>query len=171
VILKSWLGLIGGLILSQGLAETTMNLGSPIPALSAKDQEGQQIDLPTYGKNGFLLVFFYPKASTPGCTAQACSLRDSSTELTHRGVKIIGISADAVSSQKTFATDQKLPYPLLADSENKIIQAFGVGGLFGFAQRSAFLFQDGKLVWRDPKGSTKDQAKVVLDHLDSLSKK
>ena len=171
MIPKSWLGLIGGLILSQGLAETTMNLGSPIPALSAKDQEGQQIDLPTYGKKGFLLVFFYPKASTPGCTAQACSLRDSNTELTHRGVKIIGISADAVSSQKTFATDQKLPYPLLADSENKIIQAFGVGGLFGFAQRSAFLFQDGKLVWRDPKGSTKDQAKVVLDHLDSLSKK
>ena len=171
MIPKSWLGLIGGLILSQGLAETTMNLGSPIPALSAKDQEGQLIDLPTYGKKGFLLVFFYPKASTPGCTAQACSLRDSNTELTHRGVKIIGISADAVSSQKTFATDQKLSYPLLADSENKIIQAFGVGGLFGFAQRSAFLFQDGKLVWRDPKGSTKDQAKVVLDHLDSLSKK
>ena len=171
MIPKSWLGLIGGLLLSQGLAETTMNLGSPIPALSAKDQEGQQIDLAAYGKKGFLLVFFYPKANTPGCTAQACSLRDGNTELTHRGVKIIGISADSVSSQKTFATDQKLSYPLLADSENKIIQAFGVGGLFGFAQRSAFLFQDGKLVWRDPKGSTKDQAKVVLDHLDSISKK
>ena len=171
MIPKSWLGLIGGLLLSQGLAETTMNLGSPIPALSAKDQEGQQIDLAAYGKKGFLLVFFYPKANTPGCTAQACSLRDGNTELTHRGVKIIGISADSVSSQKTFATDQKLSYPLLADSENKIIQAFGVGGLFGFAQRSAFLFQDGKLVWRDPKGSTRDQAKVVLDHLDSLSKK
>ena len=171
MIPKSWLGLIGGLMLSQGLAETTMNLGSPIPALSAKDQEGQQIDLATYGKKGFLIVFFYPKANTPGCTAQACSLRDGNTELTNRGVKIIGVSADSVSSQKTFATDQKLPYPLLADSENKIIQAFGVGGLFGFAQRSAFLFQDGKLIWRDPKGSTKDQAKVVLDHLDSLSKK
>ncbi len=171
MIPKSWLGLIGGMLLSQGLAETTMNLGSPIPALSAKDQEGQQIDLAAYGKKGLLLVFFYPKANTPGCTAQAGSLRDGNTELTHRGVKIIGISADSVSSQKTFVTDQKLPYPLLADSENKIIQAFGVGGLFGFAQRSAFLFQDGKLVWRDPKGSTKDQAKVVLDHLDSLSKK
>ena len=171
MIPKSWLGLIGGLMLSHGLAETTMNLGSPIPALSAKDQEGQLIDLATYGKKGFLLVFFYPKANTPGCTAQACSLRDGNKELTHRGVKIIGISADSVSSQKTFATDQNLSYPLLADSENKIIQAFGVGGLFGFAQRSAFLFQDGKLVWRDPKGSTKDQAKVVLDHLDSLSKK
>jgi len=148
-----------------------MNLGSPIPALSAKDQEGQLINLPEYGKQGFLLVFFYPKANTPGCTAQACSLRDSGSALTQRGVKILGVSADQVSSQKEFATDQKLPYPLLADSENKIIQAFGVGGLFGFAQRSAFLFRDGKLVWRDPKGSTKDQGKVVLDQLDSLSAK
>jgi peroxiredoxin Q/BCP len=165
------IGLISGLFLSQGIAETTMNLGSPIPALSAKDQEGQLINLPDYGKQGFLLVFFYPKANTPGCTAQACSLRDSNADLTKRGVKILGISADQVSSQKEFATDHKLPYPLLADSENKIIQAFGVGGLFGFAQRSAFLFRDGKLVWRDPKGSTKDQAKVVLDQLDSLSTK
>ncbi len=165
------MGLISGLFLSQGMAETTMNLGSPIPALSAKDQEGQLINLPDYGKQGFQLVFFYPKANTPGCTAQACSLRDSSADLTKRGVKILGISADQVSSQKEFATDHKLPYPLLADSENKIIQAFGVGGLFGFAQRSAFLFRDGKLVWRDPKGSTKDQAKVVLDQLDSLSAK
>ena len=165
------IGLISGLFLSQGIAETTMNLGSPIPALSAKDQEGQLINLPDYGKQGFLLVFFYPKANTPGCTAQACSLRDSNADLTKRGVKILGISADQVSSQKEFATDHKLPYPLLADSENKIIQAFGVGGLFGFAQRSAFLFRDGKLVWQDPKGSTQDQAKVVLEYLDSLKTK
>jgi peroxiredoxin Q/BCP len=171
VIRRFWLSLIGGLFFSQGIAETTMNLGSPIPALSAKDQEGQLINLPDYGKQGFLLVFFYPKANTPGCTAQACSLRDSSADLTKRGVKILGISADQVSSQKEFATDHKLPYPLLPDSENKIIRAFGVGGLFGFAQRSAFLFRDGKLVWRDPKGSTKDQAKVVLDQLDTLSAK
>lgn len=171
MIRRFWLSLIGGLFFSQGIAETAMNLGSPIPALSAKDQEGQLINLPDYGKQGFLLVFFYPKANTPGCTAQACSLRDSSADLTKRGVKILGISADQVSSQKEFATDQKLPYPLLSDSENKIIQAFGVGGLFGFAQRSAFLFRDGKLVWRDPKGSTKDQAKVVLDQLDTLSAK
>ena len=171
MIRRLWLSLIGGIFFSQGIAETTMNLGSPIPALSAKDQESQLINLPDYGKQGFLLVFFYPKANTPGCTAQACSLRDSSADLTKRGVKILGISADQVSSQKEFATDHKLPYPLLADSENKIIQAFGVGGLFGFAQRSAFLFRDGKLVWRDPKGSTKDQAKVVLDQLDTLSAK
>ena len=145
-----------------------MTIGSPLPSLSAKDQDGQIVNLSTFEKEGFLLVFFYPKANTPGCTAQACSLRDGYEDLQKRGVKILGVSADDVAAQKKFATDHKLPYPLLADHENKIIQAFGVGGLFGFAKRSAFLFRNGKLIWQDPKGSTQDQAKVVLDLLATL---
>ena len=143
---------LAGLLLPCFAAtETPMTIGSPLPSLSAKDQDGQIVNLSTFGKEGFLLVFFYPKANTPGCTAQACSLRDG-----------------YVAAQKKFATDHKLPYPLLADHENKIIQAFGVGGLFGFAKRSAFLFRNGKLIWQDPKGSTQDQAKVVLDLLATL---
>jgi len=160
-----------GLSFTNAESEKMMKIGTTIPPLIAKDQDGKEVDLATYGKEGYLLVFFYPKANTPGCTAQACSLRDGSAELTRRGVKILGVSADQISAQKTFATDQRLPYPLLADADNKIIQAFGVGGLFGFAKRSAFLFRDGKLVWQDPKGSTQDQAKVVLEYLDSLKTK
>ena len=163
--------LLMGLSFVHAESENLMKIGSTLPPLTAKDQDGKEVDLATYGKEGYLLVFFYPKANTPGCTAQACSLRDGSAELTRRGVKILGVSADQVSAQKTFATDQKLPYPLLADADNKIIQAFGVGGLFGFAKRSAFLFQDGKLIWQDPKGSTQDQAKVALEYLDSLKTK
>ncbi|MCX6935553.1 MAG: redoxin domain-containing protein, partial [Verrucomicrobia bacterium] len=98
----------------------------------------------------------------------ACSLRDSTEELTRRGVKILGVSADKPESQKEFVTSQKLSYPLLADRESKVIKAFGVEGpVFGFAQRSAFLFRDGKLLWRDPKGSTRDQGEVVIRFLDS----
>jgi len=160
-----------GLSFAHAESEKMMKIGSTLPPLTAKDQDGKEVDLATYGKEGYLLVFFYPKANTPGCTAQACSLRDGSAELTRRGVKILGVSADQVSAQKTFATDQKLPYLLLADADNKIIQAFGVGGLFGFAKRSAFLFQDGKLIWQDPKGSTQDQAKVALEYLDTLKTK
>ena len=163
--------LLMGLSFAHAESEKMMKIGSTLPPLTAKDQDGKEVDLATYGKEGYLLVFFYPKANTPGCTAQACSLRDGSAELTRRGVKILGVSADQVAAQKTFATDQKLPYPLLADSDNKIIQAFGVGGLFGFAKRSAFLFQDGKLIWQDPKGSTQDQAKVALDYLETLTTK
>lgn len=146
-----------------------LKLGDRIPALSLPDQDGKSMDLTAYGADGYLLVFFYPKANTPGCTAQACSLRDAETQLKERGVKIVGISADQPDSQKKFVTEQKLPYPLIADSEGKAIKAFGVEGMLGFARRSAFLFHNGKLVWRDAKSSTKDQAEVVLKALDTLS--
>lgn len=146
-----------------------LKLGDRIPTLSLPDQDGKSMDLAAYGADGYLLVFFYPKANTPGCTAQACSLRDAETQLKERGVKIVGISADQPDSQKKFVTEQKLPYPLIADSEGKAIQAFGVEGMLGFARRSAFLFHNGKLVWRDAKSSTKDQAEVVLKALDTLS--
>ena len=146
-----------------------IKLGDSIPPLSVPDQDGKPLDLAAYGSQGLLLVFFYPKANTPGCTAQACSLRDTYTELTQKGVKIVGVSADKPDSQKEFITKQKLPYPLLADHDGKIIKAFGVEGMaFGFAKRSAFLFRNGKLVWRDPKGSTSDQGTVVLQALDQL---
>ena len=150
-------------------ASPELKLGDRIPNLTLPDQDGKPLDLATYGAEGYLVVFFYPKASTPGCTAQACSLRDAEPRLKERGVKILGISADKSESQKKFLTEQKLPYPLIADSEGKAIQAFGVEGMLGFARRSAFLFHNGKLVWRDAKSSTKDQAEVVLKALDTLS--
>jgi len=151
-------------------APLELKLGDRIPSLTLPDQDGKPLDLATYGAEGYLLVFFYPKANTPGCTAQACSLRDAETHLKERGVKILGISADKPDSQKKFVTEQNLPYPLIADSESKAIQSFGVEGpMFGFARRSAFLFHNGKLVWRDAKASTKDQAEIVLQALDTLS--
>ena len=150
-------------------AEEGIKLGDPLPTLTVPDQDGKPLDLAAYGSQGLLLVFFYPKANTPGCTAQACSLRDAYTELTQKGVKIVGVSADKPDSQKEFITKQKLPYPLLADHDGKIIRAFGVEGMaFGFAKRSAFLFRDGKLVWRDPKGSTSDQGETVLKAIEAL---
>jgi peroxiredoxin Q/BCP len=158
----------GTLVADMPAAE--LKLGDKIPALTLPDQDGQPLNLAAYGSEGYLLVFFYPKANTPGCTAQACSLRDSETQLKERAVKILGISADQPDSQKKFVTEQNLPYPLIADSQGQAIKAFGVeGAMFGFARRSAFLFHNGKLVWRDPKSSTKDQAEMVLKALDTLS--
>lgn len=157
-----------GLILQSAQAMEGLKIGDALPALALPNQDGKVLDLADYGKKGFLLIFFYPKANTPGCTAQACSLRDSIGELEKRGVRIVGISADKEDSQKEFVTRQSLPYPLLADKDSKVIAAFGVKGLFGFAQRSAFLFQNGKLVWRDSKGSTSDQGSTVLKALETL---
>lgn len=146
-----------------------LKLGDPIPAVSAKDQAGQVVNL---GENqtGYTLVYFYPKAMTPGCTAQACSLRDSYTELQQKGVKIYGVSVDTVEDQKKFADVDHLPFQLLSDIDKKVIAAFGVPLLKNaFASRQAYLFKNGKLVWFDTKASTDAQAADVLKVLAKAS--
>ena len=139
-----------------------LKLGDVIPAVTAKDQNGQDVNL---GENntGYTLVYFYPKAMTAGCTAQACSLRDSYAELQQKGVKIFGVSVDTVDAQKEFAQKDHLPFELLSDPDKKVISAFGVP-LFknAYASRQAYLFKDGKLIWFDTKASTDAQASDVL---------
>ncbi len=143
-------------------------LGAAAPAITAPTDDGQPLDLGQLCQTGFTLVYFYPKADTPGCTAQGCSLRDAYEALTAAGVKVVGVSTDSVAAQKAFREKFRLPFPLLADREKKVTAAFGVPTTMGFASRQAFLFKDGKLVWRDLKASTAQQAADVLAALKSL---
>lgn len=136
--------------------------GAALPAVSQKNQDDVSVKLSEVGANGYLLVYFYPKADTPGCTKQACSLRDSYVALTEKGVKILGVSLDSVKAQKAFKEKYKLPFDLLADEDAAVVTAFGVPKTMGFAKRQAFLFKDGKLVWRDLSASTEQQAADVL---------
>lgn len=136
--------------------------GTALPAVSQKNQEDQTVNLSDAGAKGYLLVYFYPKADTPGCTKQACSLRDSYAALTQKGVKIYGVSMDSAKAQKAFKEKFKLPFDLLADADGTVVTAFGVPKTMGFAKRQAFLFKDGKLVWRDLSASTDQQAADVL---------
>jgi peroxiredoxin Q/BCP len=152
--------LFAGTALAEPLA-----IGAPLPAVEQKNQDGQTVQLAEAGAQGYTLVYFYPKADTPGCTKQACSLRDSYAALTDKGVKIFGVSADKVGSQKTFKDKYKLPFDLLADADGKVIAAFGVPTTLGFAKRQAFLFKDGKLVWSDLSASTEKQAEDVIKFL------
>lgn len=141
----------------------------PAPKVEAVDQDGKTVSLDEfYKKEGFTLVYFYPKASTPGCTAQTCSLRDAYEDLTKAGVHVIGVSMDKVVSQKKFADNYKLPFTLLADPDGHVVKAFKVGSLLGFASRQAFLIRDGKVVWHDASASTKDQAVDVLKAIKEL---
>ena len=87
----------------------------PAPRVGAVDQDGRAVKLEDLYKKGLTLVYFYPKAGTPGCTKQACSLRDSYEELTKQGVQVIGVSMDKAESQKKFQEKNKLPFTLLAD--------------------------------------------------------
>ena len=136
--------------------------GAALPSISQKNQENQSIKLAEAGATGYLLVYFYPKSDTPGCTKQACSLRDSYAALTEKGVKILGVSTDSVKAQKAFKDKYKLPFDLLADEDGAVVTAFGVPQTLGFAKRQAFLFKDGKLVWRDLSAATEQQAADVL---------
>jgi thioredoxin-dependent peroxiredoxin len=140
------------------------------PKLTVQDQDGKVVDFGKLYTEGTVLVFFYPKAGTPGCTAQACSLRDAYEELTEKGVTVIGVSLDDAKSQQTFQKDNRLPYILIPDVDKKVVTAFGVSHVGGFASRQAFLIKDGIIEWHDDSASTAKQAEDVLTQLELWSK-
>jgi len=153
-------GLFTACATAEPLAE-----GAALPVVSQKNHDGKAVNLAESGAKGYLLVFFYPKADTPGCTKQACSLRDAFAQLTEKGVRVFGVSMDSVAAQKAFREKYELPYDLLADEDGTVVKAFGVPTTLKMARRQAFLFKDGKLVWRDLSASTDKQAADVLDYL------
>lgn len=146
--------------------------GRSAPAISLPDQHGQQVTLRAY-RGRRVLVFFYPKANTPGCTQQACALRDVAGQV--GDTAIIGISPDASGAQKKFDDKYGLGYPLLADTEHAVAEAYGVwqektnyGKTYMGVVRSAFLVgADGKLeqVWY--KISPKDTPVKLLEALEA----
>ena len=153
-----------------GLAADKLAVGAKLPVITVNDHDGKPVSLAEAGSKGYLLVYFYPKASTPGCTKQGCSLRDGWADLEKAGVKVLGVSTDDEAAQKKFRDEFHFPFRLLADHEKKVTEAFGVKNLVGMASRSAFLFKDGTCVWVDPKGSTSDQAQQVLGYLKTAGK-
>lgn len=106
---------------------TNLKVGDKAPDFEAKDQDGQIISLTDY-KGKKLVLFFYPKASTPGCTVEACNLSDNYKRFQSLGYDILGVSADSEKRQSNFRNKYKFPYPLLADEEKKVIEAYGVWG-------------------------------------------
>lgn len=164
-MMKPWTKMLTALSLGMTAASAAaepLAVGAALPAVVQQNQDDQAVKLATLGTVGYLLVYFYPKADTPGCTKQACSLRDSYAALTGKGIKILGVSTDSVKAQKAFKDKYKLPFDLLADGDATVVTAFGVPKTLGFAKRQAFLFKDGKLVWRDLAAATEQQAADVL---------
>jgi len=154
--------------LGFGHAGKTLQLGDPMPDVTAPDENGCSVRLADLAQASCVLVFFFPKADTPGCTAQACSLRDEFDVLRERGVEVVGVSADSPAAQRRFRERRRLPYSLIADEKREVGRAFGVPVFFGMFRRQAFLFRQGKLVWRDLSASTRGQARDVLRELDKF---
>ncbi|MBE6321868.1 MAG: thioredoxin-dependent thiol peroxidase [Bacteroidales bacterium] len=104
-----------------------MNIGDKIPEILGTDQDGKTVKASDFaGKK--LALYFYPKDSTPGCTSEACNLRDNYQALMARGIEVIGVSVDSEQSHKKFIAKNELPFRLIADTEKTLVQAFGVWG-------------------------------------------
>ena len=104
-----------------------MQIGDKVPEVLGVDQEGREWRMSDFSGRKVIL-YFYPKDSTPGCTAEACSLRDHFGELQALGYDILGVSADSAESHQKFAAAQSLPFPLIADTDKRLIEAMGVWG-------------------------------------------
>lgn len=147
-----------------------LEIGNRMPDFSAADQNGNIVkSADLIGKK--TVVYFYPKANTPGCTAEACSLRDNYERFLALGYNVIGISKDNVKAQKNFSDKYALPFPLLADTDALIIKAFGAWGekkLYGKTYegilRKTFIFnENGILEEIIDKVNTKNHAEQILE--------
>ena len=154
---------------------TTLAVGDKAPAITLKDQNGKTVKL-SDAKGKRVVVYFYPKADTPGCTQQSCNLRDAFPQLKKLNAVVYGISPDAVEKQKKFDDKYKLKFPLLADTEHKVADAYGVwrekslyGRKYMGIVRSAFVIDEkGKLAGVFYKVSPKDtvpKSQKILEEL------
>lgn len=147
-----------------------LKVGDKAPDFLGMDEEGNVLHLTQY-EGRKLVIYFYPKDSTPGCTAEACSLRDGMSELVAKGYAVIGVSADSATSHKRFKSKQELNFPLIADTERKLIEAFGVWGqkkmagreYMGILRTTFVIGKDGVVERVITKVNTKNAAQQILE--------
>lgn len=156
----------------------TLKEGSKAPTFKGKNQNGESVSLSDFkGKN--IVLYFYPQDDTPGCTAQACNLRDNFGLLKNKGFEVIGVSPDEVAKHKKFEGKYDLPFTLLADPELKIIEKYGVWGeksMYGKKYmgliRTTFLIDDKGIIRKIfSKPKTKEHSEEILETWKTLQKK
>ncbi len=155
---------------------TTLQQGDKAPPFSLADQQGNTVNLADFAGKSRVVLYFYPKAMTPGCTVQAQGLRDKSADLAARGAVAIGVSPDPVKRLKKFEEKESLNFTLLADEDHAVAEAYGVWGLKKFmgreymgVHRITFIIgRDGNIAHVMNKVKTKTHHEDVLEILDSL---
>ncbi len=155
--------------------DTELTEGAPAPTFALEDQNGNTVRLEDL-RGRWVVLYFYPKDDTPGCTAEACSFRDAFGELEAEGAVVLGVSGDDAASHRKFAAKHSLPFPLLVDSDHAVAKAYGAYGVkrmygreFEGVLRQTFLIDpEGRLarVWRTVKPA--GHAAEVLEALRSL---
>lgn len=146
--------------------------GQKAPDFSGKDQNGKSISLSDFsGKD--IILYFYPKDDTPGCTAEACSFRDNYQSLSQQGFVVLGVSTDDEKSHLKFINKHSLPFPLIADTDRKIVESYGVWveksmygkKYMGVARKTFIIGKDGNIRKIIDKVDTKNSSAQVLDLL------
>lgn len=146
-----------------------LNEGDIAPDFTTKDQNGNAVKLSDF-KGKRVVLYFYPKDDTPGCTKEACSLRDSFDVFEEKGIKILGVSTDNEKSHQKFITKYNLPFDLLADTEKEIVEAYGVWGeknmygkkYFGINRTTFLIDENGKIIKIFKKVKVDEHADEVL---------
>ena len=156
---------------SIGIANDQLAIGSPAPEFELPDQSGQLHSLEDY-RSQWVVLYFYPKDETPGCTTEACEFRDNIFAFRDLNAQILGVSLDDIDSHKEFAENHDLPFPLLADVEGQISSAYGVKTrMFGMtvAKRQTFIIgPDGSIAKHYEKVKPEEHSKQVLIDLKEL---
>ena len=148
-----------------------MNIGDKAPEILGKDEQGRDIRLSDY-KGRKLVLYFYPKDNTSGCTAEACSLRDGYQELQARGYEIVGVSKDSAASHVKFKEKYELPFPLIADVDKQLMEAMGAWGektmygkkTMGTIRTTFIISEDGIIeqIFSGKQVKTKEHAEQIL---------
>lgn len=146
-----------------------VKVGDLAPAFTLPDQDGKMQSLSKF-LGAYVLVYFYPKDDTPGCTKEACTIRDIWDDFKHAGISVVGISADPVDSHKAFKTKYKLPFTLLSDRDKSIIAEYGAKGI-GTKRISYLLSPDGVVLKAYPKVDPAGHAAEILADHKKLSVK
>ena len=158
---------------SLALAAETPKVGAKAPMIQGQDQDGKTIKLADYAGKQPVLLYFYPKDDTPGCTKQACGLRDRMADLKKDNVQVIGVSFDSADSHKKFIAKHNLNFPLLVDTDGKIADAYGVrrGEGKNMARRASFLIdKSGKIVHVTDTPSADTHLAEMKDAVEKLNK-
>ena len=161
-----------GLFFGSKERSKTLSVGDPVPIFSLKDQNDSLFNIADFIGKKILVIYFYPKDESSGCTKEACSFRDQYDQFIKAGAMVVGLNAGTVESHRNFIQKHKLPFTLLSDPENKVLKMFGVKSKFFISGRETFVVDlNGKIVFTyDSFTNGPAHEKEALQFIDNMKK-
>lgn len=157
---------------SAGIILKELAIGDPAPDFSLMDEKGMPVSLKDFIGKKIVVLYFYPKDFTSGCTTEACSFRDDYKLYEDKGAAVIGVSLDSVESHSKFSEKYKLPFPILSDKSKEVAKTYGVLGIGGLvAKRVTFIIdKNGKIARIFPKVDVKQHSEEIIKALEEMQK-